>query len=230
MLKPVLLAGAAAGSYALFPTLLWKAAHHARRLIAPPREERTLCLTFDDGPSAYTPALLDLLRRHQVPAAFFVVADRAAERPDLIDRMVREGHTVGCHSAAHVSPYLLGPAKTRADFDRAIGTMRQLGHPVRYYRPPWGVMSLPNLYELTARRLRPVLWDVMAQDWSGIPAAEIVRRLRARIAPGAVLCLHDGRGTDGAPGRTIEALSVLLPEWRAQGWRFARLEEVACHG
>lgn len=229
MLSPLLIAGTAAGSYALFPTLLWKAARRLRRRIAPARE-RTLCLTFDDGPSAYTPALLDLLRRYAVPATFFVVADQAAERPDLIDRMVREGHTVGCHSAAHTSPYLLGPAQTHADFDRAFDTMRRLGHPVRYYRPPWGVVSLPGLYELAARRLRPVLWDVMAQDWSQIPSAEIVRRLRARSSPGAVLCLHDGRGTAGAPGRTIEALSVLLPEWLAQGWRFVRLEEVACRG
>lgn len=65
----------------------------------------------------------------------------------------------------------------------------------------------------------------MAQDWKGdITAEEIADRLRQRTWPGAVICLHDGRGTNGAPGRTIQALGIQIPQWLAQGYQFQTME------
>lgn len=224
MLKKWFLIGAAAaGSYALLPSAwgkLWRKAH--RKKIA-----KTLFLTFDDGPSPKdTPVLLDLLKRYSIPATFFVVSDFARQYPDLIRRMRTEGHLIGFHSRAHDSAYLLTPKKARRDFAAGMDALQRMGVSVRYYRPPWGAVNLVSLREMRTRNLHKVLWDVMAQDWRGnITAAEIARRLRRRVFPGAVICLHDGRGTNWAPARTIQALETMLPKWLSQGYRFQTMEQ-----
>ena len=224
MLIPVLLLAGAAGSYAFFPSTWGK----ARRKLLHRHQTKghTLYLTFDDGPSPdYTPALLDLLAEHHVPATFFVVTEFARKNPSIIYRMKEEGHVIGFHSAHHTSAYLMPPRQTQEDFSQGLDDLTKLGVPPRLFRPPWGVVNLSSLYQVKKHRLTPTLWDVMAQDWRGdITTAEIIRRLRVRTRPGSVICLHDGRGAPGAPGRTIEALSILLPEWLAQGFCFRTLE------
>lgn len=221
------LACAGAGSYALLPTLAAKA---KRRLGQRRRTEPgVLYLTFDDGPSAeYTPALLDLLARHRVPATFFVVGSHAQAQPALLRRMQGEGHAIGSHSHRHRSAYLMTPRQTRAELEAGLAALEVLGIAPCGFRPPWGVVNWASLAHLRSRRLPLLLWDVMAQDWRGnCTAASIIRRLRERVYPGAVICLHDGRGAPGAPGRTIQALAVLLPEWLEEGYTFRTLP---CYG
>lgn len=222
MLTGLLLTGGLAGSYAFLPSMAGKARRRLRRRA----RSDTLYLTFDDGPSRdYTPALLDLLAAYHVPATFFVVGDFARANPDLIGRMQAEGHLVGFHSARHGSAYFMTPAQTKRDFARGLEELAALGVQTHYYRPPWGVVNWSSLAQMKKHRLRPVLWDVMAQDWKKtVTADEIIRRLRRRVRAGDTICLHDGRGAAGAPGRTIEALSVLLPEWAAAGWRFRTVD------
>lgn len=225
MLIPFLLfGGAAAGSYAFLPSAWGKARNKLQH--RHPNKSRTLYLTFDDGPNPeYTSLLLDLLARHQIQATFFVVAESATENPSILRRMKDEGHVIGFHSACHHSAYLMTPHQTEQDFSQGIQALTNLGVFSRLFRPPWGVVNWSSLYQIKKYHLKPVLWDVMAQDWRGdITAAEIVRRLRKRIRPGSVICLHDGRGAEGAPLRTIQALSILLPEWLEKGFCFRTLE------
>lgn len=214
----------AAGSYAYLPTMALKLCRwrRARRR----QDGKVLYLTFDDGPDPqYTPALLDLLAQHDIHATFFVVGDAAQAHPHIIQRMQEEGHLIGLHSASHKSAYLLTPSHTRDDFDRGVKTMAGLGVPLLYFRPPWGVVNLASFRSIRYHRLKLALWDVMAQDWRGdITAQEIIRRLRRRCRNGSVICLHDGRGENGAPGRTIQALALLLPQWLEEGFQFQTLE------
>lgn len=226
MLIPLLLlTGAAAGSYALFPSTWRKAVHRLGR--GKRKKAGVLYLTFDDGPSPEaTPALLDLLTEYHVPATFFVVAEFAKENPQLLRRMVEEGHQIGFHSARHRSAYCMTPRQTRQDFSQGLAELKKLGITPRYFRPPWGVVNWTSLRQIKGNHLRPVLWDVMAQDWRGdITAEEIADRLRRRTWPGAVICLHDGRGAKGAPYRTIQALKDQLPRWLEQGYQFRTIEQ-----
>lgn len=221
--KLFLFSAAAAGSYALLPSALGKLPRRTNRT----EGSETLFLTFDDGPSPKdTPVLLDLLKKYSIQATFFVVSDFAQQYPDLIQRMKTEGHLIGFHSRAHDCAYLMTPKKTRQDFAAGIHALHKMGVSVRYYRPPWGAVNLISLDEIRTRNLHKVLWDVMAQDWEGnITTAEIVRRLRRRVFPGAVICLHDGRGTNRAPARTIQALEAMLPEWISQGYCFRTIDQ-----
>ena len=218
-------AAVAAGSYAYLPSAWCKAKHWVQR--ADRLQPDILYLTFDDGPdSKSTPVLLDLLAQYQIRATFFVVASAAQKCPALLRRMKAEGHQIGFHSNRHHSAYLMTPAQTKQDFEEGLFTMDVLGEAPKLFRPPWGVVNWESLRQIRAKRLRPVLWDVMAQDWqAGITAEEIAHRLERRVWPGAVICLHDGRGAPGATARTIQALRIQLPRWIKQGFTFRTLEE-----
>ena len=231
-----------------------------------------LCLTFDDGPDpVYTPQLLELLERWQVPAAFFVVGCQAASHSDLLHRMEAAGHTVGLHSNIHKSAYLMTPHQTAEDFRQSMEALRAAGLRPKYYRPPWGHATPASRRLAGQYGLTPVYWDVMAQDWkASIMEDEILHRLLIRTGaaesesseagsgamrpgedprlakmrlgaarpgtecaahrvsterPGAIVCLHDGRGRRQAPQRMVHALGRAVEMWKAEGFRFVTLEE-----
>lgn len=203
-----------------------------------------LCLTFDDGPDpVYTPQLLELLERWQVPVAFFVVGRQAAAHPDLLHRMEAAGHTVGLHSNIHKSAYLMTPRQAAEDFRQSMEALRFAGLRPKYYRPPWGHATPASRRLAGQYGLTPVYWDVMAQDWkASITEDEILRRLLIRTGaarpgtecaahrvgterPGAIVCLHDGRGRRQAPQRMVHALGRAVEMWKAEGFRFVTLEE-----
>lgn len=212
-------------SYSILPTLLAK---RFRKRYAPYfNEKKTLYLTFDDGPSKeYTQRLLELLRKYNIHATFFVVAQFAESCPESIDQMKQDGHLIGIHSYGHQNALFRGGRFMYSDFATSIFTLEKLGCNVQYYRPPWGHLNVFTLYWLKRLGLTLVLWDVMAQDWEkGATVETITRKILTRVKPGSVICLHDGRGAPGAPGRTIEALQVALPMLVSQGYTFQRLDE-----
>lgn len=211
--------------YSFLPTVLTRLAF--RKIKKPHRQRKALFLTFDDGPHPeYTELLLDILKKHRVKASFFVVADFAQKNRDVIGKMIREGHTIGIHSEKHKSALLRSAFFLDRDFARSAAVMREFGQEAIYYRPPWGHLNLLTFLYLKKYGLKLVLWDVMAQDWSPTAtAAGIEAKLLRRIQPGSVVCLHDGRGADGAPQRTIQALDSTIPLLQQAGYRFLRLEE-----
>ena len=187
-----------------------------------------IMLTFDDGPDpAYTGRLLDLLDSYGIKAAFFTVGSFASANPELIRRMKDGGHTVGLHSYSHRSAYLMSAAQTRRDLSMSAAAVMRLGINPRFYRPPWG-HTTPALQQAASNLgIMPVFWSVMAQDWQAdLDSDEIASRLLCRTVPGSIICLHDGRGKNCAPGRTIAALEKVLPIWLKDGYRFVTPEEV----
>ena len=187
-----------------------------------------IMLTFDDGPDpAYTGRLLDLLDSYGIKAAFFTVGSFASANPELIRRMKDGGHTVGLHSYSHRSAYLMTAAQTRRDLSMSAAAVMRLGINPRFYRPPWG-HTTPALQQAVSNLgIMPVFWSVMAQDWQAdLDSDEIASRLLCRTVPGSIICLHDGRGKNCAPGRTIAALEKVLPIWLKEGYRFVTPEEV----
>lgn len=187
-----------------------------------------IMLTFDDGPDpVYTGQLLDLLDRYGIKAAFFTVGAFAAANPRLVERMVRAGHTVGIHSYSHKSAYLMSASGVSSDLDKSNCALTALGITPRFYRPPWGHTTQALVNSARSRGLAPVYWTVMAQDWKGnISSDEIASRLLSRTLPGSIVCLHDGRGKNKAPSRTIAALEKVIPIWIEKGYRFVQPEEV----
>lgn len=215
-------------SYSLIPSeglkYLWK--RRSRRKNESGGAEKKLYLTFDDGPTReYTGHLLNLLKEYGIKASFFVVAEFAAENPELIERMKEEGHLLGIHSVRHENALFRGRRFVRRDLEQSVAAMEKMGCVIRDYRPPWGHLNLWTLYYCRRMNLKLAFWDVMAHDWSaGETEKTIERKLLRRVFPGAVICLHDGRGAAGAPGRTVEALGKALPILLEQGYTFERMD------
>lgn len=190
--------------------------------------EKFLALTFDDGPDEkYTEKLLDLLKNFNIKATFFVVGNFAYRNNEIIKRMLNEGHIIGLHSLEHKNALFKGPAYTNKEFKKSIKIMNDLNVNVKFFRPPWGHLNLLTIFNLKKYNLKLVLWDVIIGDWkSNVTSEEIAKRLLSETKNKNIICLHDGRGRDEAPLRTIEALEKVLPIWIEQGYKFLGLGEV----
>jgi peptidoglycan-N-acetylglucosamine deacetylase len=184
-----------------------------------------VAFTFDDGPDPETtPRVLELLARHGARATFFLVGARAERHPELVTRIVAEGHAIGSHTFTHSHFFhFFSPRAMRAEVERGIEAIAKItGAAPRLFRPPQGLRT-----PLLRDALRPledlvcVTWTERGLDAMGRPANAIIARLEPRVAPGAILTLHDGKGLGGSHDRspTIEALGVLLDRARERNLR-----------
>ncbi|WP_219825543.1 polysaccharide deacetylase family protein [Nonomuraea typhae] len=182
-----------------------------------------VALTVDDGPDPrWTPALLDVLARHQVTATFFLIGARAAEHPRLARRIAEAGHAVGNHSAHHPQPFAaLDRVRLRAEIGRAQEQIAEaVGRAPRLFRAPGGGWSRTVLGVAADHGLTAVDWTVNPSDWKEPGVPHIVRVL-SRGGPGHVLLTHDGGGDRS---QTVAALDVVIPRLRSRGLRFVPVE------
>ncbi|GGJ09924.1 hypothetical protein GCM10010885_18820 [Alicyclobacillus cellulosilyticus] len=215
--------------YSVLPNLVTRVARRGVMWRGPDAAE--VALTFDDGPDPrYTPRVLDGLRAAGIRATFFVLADKALRHPDLIQRMMQDGHQVEVHGFTHALVPCLGPlASARQAAGAADALAARFNLRPRFYRPTWGLCNAASLVWARRRRLRVVTWSVMVGDWRGVPADELAARVLRRLHPGAVIVLHDSDETlgarRGAPEQVIRMLPQLAARVRAQGYRFVRLDD-----
>lgn len=157
--------------------------------------DRSVALTFDDGPDPQrTPEVLDVLARCGVRATFFLIGDKATAYPDLVRRMLAEGHIVGNHTCSHGGLFPLLRSGRMDEELRACGeTIRRIaGRRPRLFRPPFGVTN-PTIARVVGRlNLTTVGWSVRSLDTvARIPRDKVLRRIVRRLHPGAVILLHD---------------------------------------
>lgn len=173
-----------------------------------------IALTYDDGPDpASTPAFLDLLARHERLATFFVLAEQAVAAPALVRRMVDEGHEIAVHGWSHRCTLAVPPtrlARQLADAKHAVEDLT--GERVRWYRPPYGVLSPEVPWACRSLGLTPVLWTAWGRDWErSATGPRIVSTVLRTLRPGGTILLHDtdlhARGTWHG---TYEASELLL--------------------
>lgn len=154
-----------------------------------------VALTFDDGPDArWTPRLLDALARAGARATFFPIAPRAAAHPKLMARMLAEGHTVGLHCHEHVRHSARDADWLRADTERALGELQDVGVTPALWRTPWGDRSEWTAGVAAEHGLRLVGWTVDTHDWRGDSAGDMLRACGSGLEPGAIVLAHDGIG------------------------------------
>lgn len=168
--------------------------HHKGVLCKLPKLEKQVCLTFDDGPhSTNTPAILELLKRYNIHALFFCIGRNVAENEQLVRRMAAEGHLIGNHSFAH-SPWFdwYPSGKIFRELKMTdLAIQQATGAPVRFFRPPFGVLN-PMVSKAVKRGpWITFCWDVRSLD-TVIPDPEkIHRRILRKVSSGSVILLHD---------------------------------------
>lgn len=189
--------------------------------------EKVIYLTFDAGyENGCTEQILDVLKARGVPAAFFVVGNYLQTAPELVQRMVDEGHLVGNHTEHHWDMSRIADRETfRRELETVEEQYRELtGQEMeKFYRPPQGVYSEDNLKMAKELGYKTVFWSLAYVDWyqDDQPTAEqAFSKLIPRIHPGAVVLLHSTSQTNAA------ILDELIGKWEALGYRFGRVEEL----
>lgn len=188
----------------------------------------SVALTFDDGPSCETEAILDLLRERGLKATFFMIGEAVERNPRVARRVAEDGHEIGNHSYTHPVFLFRRAAETVRQLERAQQVIeRAAGVRPRFARPPCGVRT--RAYFRAARRLglRTIQWDATGYDWKRIGPREIAARALAEARAGSIILLHDGDGERREERRrTVESLPHLLCGLEARGLRVAPLAEV----
>lgn len=166
-----------------------------------------------------TPALLDALAELDVKATFFLVGKQVEAHPDIVRRMVREGHEIGNHTYSHRYLPLARSKSVLAELaatDRVLETVT--GTVPSLARPPYGGRSPRNVQAFKRAGKQLVTWDVNSNDWKGAGPEEVARRVVARTRPGSIVLLHEAR--EGGEV-TIEAVRMIVPQLRARGFELA---------
>ena len=175
--------------------------------------------TFDDGPNpADTLRLLDVLRHRRVRAVFCLVGDQVRAHPEVVRRIAAGGHVLCNHSLHHDDLGPLTPEQIRADLTETSALIRQAVPDARipYFRAPYGSWG-QSPQVAAALGMQPLGWRLAISDWEPPGTDVLVQRLRDGITPGAVVLMHDGGGDRS---QTVAAVDRIIPELRAQGWRF----------
>ena len=189
--------------------------------------EKVIYLTFDCGyENGYTEQILDVLKAHSAPAAFFVVGHMIESAPEIVRRMAAEGHIVGNHTYHHPD---MSAIAEQAAFQEELSSLETLYRETtgremsRFYRPPQGKYSVENLRQAQAMGYRTVFWSLAYVDWytDNQPSAEeAFSKLIPRIHDGAIVLLHSTSRTNA------EILDELLNRWEDMGYHFASLDEL----
>lgn len=190
-------------------------------------EEKRIYLTFDCGyENGNTPAILDALKKHNAPATFFVVGNFLETSPELVKRMVQEGHTVGNHTYHHPD---MSAISDQASFARELDSVSELYQKItgtemtRFYRPPQGKYSTQNLQMAKDLGYKTFFWSLAYVDWYADKQPtkeEAFEKLLGRIHPGAIVLLHNTSKTNAA------ILDELLTKWEEMGYSFHPLSEL----
>ena len=139
-------------------------------IIDQPMNENLCALTFDDGPSRFTPQLLDALSDYGIPATFFLVGRMAKKYPYLVRRIVVEGHEVGNHSWSHPNLRTVSRDRKLAEIARTDVLLRSLGAEPLFLRPPYGAFDNSTVEAAESLGLSIILWSVDTKDWRRLPA------------------------------------------------------------
>jgi peptidoglycan/xylan/chitin deacetylase (PgdA/CDA1 family) len=194
------------------------------------RSRPALALTFDDGPSESTPALLDILAGHDVRATFFMCGKNVRRLPRIACEVRARGHEIGNHTYTHPRLHFKSPEFIYREMALAQETIQAAtGVAPRLFRAPYGVRWFGLRRAQERLGLTGVMWTVIGRDWKW-PAGRIAPRLLHGAANGGILCLHDGRTIQPAPDirATIEAIGAALPRLQERGFRFETVSEMLC--
>lgn len=190
-----------------------KASHPKRKHVA---------LTFDDGPTAYTPQFLDILKKHQAKASFFCIGAQLEKYPEIALRIQDEGHLLGNHSQNHPKNMgFLSEHAVYAEIEACEKTFqRLLGYIPNYYRPPFGVTN-PNIAKALSKTSYQVVgWNNRSLDTLLKNPQQIAKRIQRKIKAGDIVLMHD------TTPKSVLALELLLEQLSLENYTFVTLDEL----
>jgi peptidoglycan-N-acetylglucosamine deacetylase len=189
--------------------------------------QRSLVLSFDDGPGRETtPRVLDMLASEDAAATFFLLGRRAAAAPQVVDRIAAEGHELGCHTHEHSHAWKVTPAAALRDIRRGYETLSPWIAPDAPFRPPYGKMTLWTWLALKRRGASIAFWTIDSGDtWATPPDPQLIADRAARDGGGVVL-LHDFDRSADRQRYVLRATALLLETARREGLEVCRCSDL----
>ncbi len=190
--------------------------------------KQIIYLTFDDGPSTYTPQLLEVLKKHDVTATFFMLGVSVRKHPEYVRAVVADGHEIGNHTYSHDSMPGMNKARMKREIARTQDLIIAAAPNVNgdgrldVLRPPYGAKN--NRVQKIAKKMgyRIAIWNIDPEDWRNSSYKNISRNIRQNAKPGAVVLAHDAGGDQS---NTVKAFDKIIPQLKARGFEFWTLSQ-----
>jgi len=191
---------------------------------------RSIALTFDDGPSESTPALIEVLERYGACATFFQCGANVRRLPKVAYEVAAQGHEIGNHTDSHPKLQFRSPRFIYSELETAQRAIEDgAGVTPRLFRAPFGIRWFGLRAAQRRLGLMGVMWSVIGLDWK-LGAEDVTGRILALGGNGAIVCLHDGRQVSARPdiSVTIEAVRRAIPRWIECGFEFETVSQILC--
>jgi peptidoglycan/xylan/chitin deacetylase (PgdA/CDA1 family) len=180
-------------------------------------------LTFDDGPSPYTLEILQILKKFEIKATFFVTGESLSEYPEILKAVVLDGHTVANHTWNHPDITKLSKVDLYKEIHRLNVKIKKLTEQdVKFFRPPYGKITKDHFDMIVDFGLFPVLWDIDTKDWDRSFTEPIERRVMERLKQHNIILMHDG---GGPREQTVKALPKIIKRLKQKGYKFLTLPD-----
>ncbi|NUO78944.1 polysaccharide deacetylase family protein [candidate division KSB1 bacterium] len=193
-------------------------------------QERTVALSFDDGPHPhFTPAILDLLERYNIPATFFLIGRHVLKYPLLAQRIAARRHEIGNHTFNHRILPLLRDEEVQSEIHQTEEAIRiHTGRQPRFIRPPMGLFTKRTVNMIEACGYGTVIGDVYPRDPHLPGQHKIYQRVMRRVRPGSIIILHDGGNTKHVDrSQTVWAVEKIIEALLRDEYRFVTISELA---
>jgi len=186
-------------------------------------DEPYVAMTFDDGPSPEnTPRLLDILKERDIKATFFMIGENAARFPEIVKRVLAEGHEIGNHSWSHPLLSKMTDDDVREQIQKTQDAITQAcGYTPKLLRPPYGGFTTrQRRWANDIFGVKIIFWDVDPLDWKILDSAHVESEILKQTKPGSIILSHDTHKT------TVDAMPVTLDSLLADGFKFATVSKL----
>jgi peptidoglycan/xylan/chitin deacetylase (PgdA/CDA1 family) len=181
-------------------------------------------LTFDDAPdSLFLPVMLDILAHYDVKATFFSLGSCAHQNPDMVERIVKEGHIIGNLTYDHLDITKIPAEQVREQIQKTEDEIYQIvGVRTALFRPPFGSLNDESVRIVLAMGYKIILWSLDSYDWIGLTGPAIASRVLVNIKPGSIILMNNAcDGSAAAGSGTVQSLPFIIETLKAEGYAFS---------
>ncbi|MGI6227035.1 MAG: polysaccharide deacetylase family protein [Peptococcales bacterium] len=191
-------------------------------------KEAKVALSFDDGPdNDYTVKILDILKKHKVKATFFLIGKRCEMYPEIVERMVKEGHIIGNHTWSHPNIIKLSNAKALKELkDTEKILKKQAGYIPKLFRSPYGSLDREKVELFRDEGYKIISWNVDSLDWKGLSAAEVKTNILENMEQGSIILQHSAGGVGEDLSGSVEALDDIIKVLKKDGYKFVTVDKL----
>ncbi|MED1203644.1 polysaccharide deacetylase family protein [Heyndrickxia acidicola] len=193
-----------------------------------PTNRKQVALTFDDGPDdVWTPKILDTLKQLNVKGTFMCVGQRVQQNPNVLQRMVREGHVIGNHTWSHPNLTKIPINEVKDQIERTANEVYRIAkvRPI-LFRPPYGALNIEVIRKIIQLKDKIIYWDVDSLDWAGLTGPQVAANILAHVRPGAIILQHCAGGRGESLRDTVEALPYVVQTLHQEGYQFLTVPQL----